>query len=361
MASRENEPQSGKTFEKYFISYQQILYSFLEKLWSKLHPTAGKCLATVLVLFSGIALQGNWLLILSSFVRRFYEYPKEESQETFFKLISQLQSRFQGLPYYILTSVIQSAIYYFGLCGFLQWYFYVRQRDRPEDWKCQPKKFLSWEDEKHEILLGTACMFTGSVISAFLSCWTVNGGYTALYYNIYDYGIPYFLLSIPLTYLVIEALFYYYHRTFHLPAIYKTYHKVHHRYKQPTAFSSTAMHPLEFFILQTVIFIPMFTIPIHYAAFIGVVFYENYYSIIGHSGVKIKSLWPWQPDSMFHDNHHEFFHVNFGLNSKLFDYLHGTLRKEDRIYSENIFSGYGKEWSEATAEEKQEFLLNHKD
>ncbi|XP_035215092.1 methylsterol monooxygenase 1-like isoform X2 [Stegodyphus dumicola] len=301
----------------HFIPTDSVFF-FLEKLWSRLHPTAGKCLAIVLILFAGIAMQGNWLLILSSFVRRFYEYPKEEGQESLFKLISQLQSRFRGLPYYILTSVTQSSIFYFGLCGFLQWYFYVRQRDRPEEWKCQPKKFLSWEDEKHGILLGTACMLT-------------------------------------------EALFYYYHRIFHWPAIYKTYHKVHHRYKQPTAFSATAMHPLEFFVLQTVTFIPMFTIPIHYAVFIGVVFYENYYSVIGHSGAKIKSLWPWQPDSMYHDNHHEFFHVNFGLNTKLFDYLHGTLRKEDHIYSENIFYGYGKKWSEATEEEKQEFLRDHKD
>ncbi|XP_035213324.1 putative methylsterol monooxygenase DDB_G0269788 [Stegodyphus dumicola] len=361
MASSEYELHPGKTFDRYFISYQKTLYSFLGKLWSRLHPTAGKCLATVLIFLAGVTMKGDWLLILSHLARQFYEYPKEDSQESSFGLMSQLQLRFKGLPYYILTSVTQSLVLYFGLCGFLQWYFYVRQRDRPEEWKCQPKKFLSWEDEKHAIILGTACMFMGSVISGFLSCWTMNGGYTALYYNIHDYGIPYLVLSIPLVYLVTEALFYYYHRMFHLPAVYKAYHKYHHRYKQPTAFSSTAMHPLEFVILQSAIFIPMFTIPVHYAIFIGLVLYEYYYSVIGHSGVKIKALWPWQPDSMFHDNHHEFFHVNFGLNTKLFDYLHDTLRKEDRIYSESIFFGHGKEWAAATEEEKQEFLRNHQD
>ena len=42
--------------------------------------------------------------------------------------------------------------------------------------------------------------------------------------------------------------------------------------------------------------------------------------IMNHSGVDIKQPWlPWQPDTMFHDNHHQYFHVNFGFNCTWWD------------------------------------------
>ncbi|XP_054720239.1 putative methylsterol monooxygenase DDB_G0269788 [Uloborus diversus] len=358
MDSLKQKPNSKSLQGKVFLLYQKVLNDVFETLWSKFHPTVGQCIATVLIFLAAVTMKGDWLLLISHFMRQFYDYSNEQLHPSW---LSQIQNRFAGLHRYILTSILQSLVMYFGLCGFLQWYWYVRQRDTAENWKCQPKKFLSWEDEKHAVILGTACITMGSVISGFLSCWIANGGYTALYYKIEDYGFAYLVISIPLTYLTMELLFYYYHRMFHFPIIYKRIHKYHHRYKQPTAFSSTAMHPLEFFILQTATVIPMFLFPIHYIVYISLVLYEYYYSVIGHSGIKIESIWPWQPSSMFHDNHHEFFHVNFGLNTKLFDYLHDTLRKEDRIYSENIFYGRGKEWNEATEEEKKNYVEEHQD
>ena len=58
---------------------------------------------------------------------------------------------------------------------------------------------------------------------------------------------------------------YWLHRLFHMPWLYKNFHKLHHTYKQPTAFSVTAIHPVEFVILQCVYIIPMFTIPLHWS------------------------------------------------------------------------------------------------
>ena len=42
-------------------------------------------------------------------------------------------------------------------------------------------------------------------------------------------------------------------------------------------------------------------------------------------------------------NSSRYFHVNFGFNTYFFDWLHGTLRKKDRIYGETIFGGKGVE------------------
>ena len=38
-----------------------------------------------------------------------------------------------------------------------------------------------------------------------------------------------------------------------------------------------------------------------------------------------------------------YFHCNFGFNTKLYDWLHDTIRLDSRDYSEDIFGGKGKE------------------
>ncbi|XP_077861419.1 lathosterol oxidase-like [Saccoglossus kowalevskii] len=85
----------------------------------------------------------------------------------------------------------------------------------------------------------------------------------------------------------------------------------------------------------------MFVVPLHPAVYLGVLVYNYYYGVIDHSGIYLRAVWPWQPSSMFHDDHHKYFHCNFGVNTKLFDWIHGTLRQPDRYYSEATFGGKG--------------------
>lgn len=88
-------------------------------------------------------------------------------------------------------------------------------------------------------------------------------GYTSLYYNISDRSLLYFIVSIPLVFLFNECAGYYSHRMFHIPVLYKTIHKWHHRYHQPTPLAATAMHPLEFLTYQTYYAAPAFIFPVH--------------------------------------------------------------------------------------------------
>lgn len=123
--------------------------------------------------------------------------------------------------------------------------------------------------------------------------------------------------------------------------------------------------------------------------------YNYYHGIIDHSGVNFKSYWwqPWQPDAIFHDNHHQYFHVNFGFNMEVWDkvinyglkialinlwitcrcsdknwkqlqikfqefffspQIFGSYRRKDRIYKEDTFYGQGKSLSEASVDEVAE-------
>ena len=61
-----------------------------------------------------------------------------------------------------------------------------------------------------------------------------------------------------------DYITYWGHRIFHLPFLYKNFHKLHHTYKQPTAFSATAIHPVEFLFFQFVYISPMFIFTIHF-------------------------------------------------------------------------------------------------
>ena len=68
----------------------------------------------------------------------------------------------------------------------------------------------------------------------------------------------------------------------------------------------------------------------------------------------------WRPLPALHANVYmhlkcRYFHVNFGLNTYLFDWLHGTQRKKDRIYGEDIFGGKGKAAATSIVDKKVEW------
>jgi sterol desaturase/sphingolipid hydroxylase (fatty acid hydroxylase superfamily) len=79
-------------------------------------------------------------------------------------------------------------------------------------------------------------------------------GYSKIYHNVDDYGVPYLLLSIVLFTLFSDCLIYFIHRGmsfnsnstgFHHPSVYSWLHKPHHTWKIATPFSGFAFHPLD--------------------------------------------------------------------------------------------------------------------
>ena len=80
--------------------------------------------------------------------------------------------------------------------------YYVGQKDSPQDWKCQPNKWLSSKEEIHEVLVGWFSVTLGSALSAALATWVINGGYTSLYYSPGQYGLLWALVEGPLAFIV---------------------------------------------------------------------------------------------------------------------------------------------------------------
>lgn len=148
-----------------------------------------------------------------------------------------------------------------------QWYFYVRQRDKAHEWKCQPDKFLPPDLERHEILIGSLSLLVTNTFSGIVSCYIANGGYSTIYYKLDEYGWLWYFLQWPVIYIYEDYLTYWMHRIYHWPWLYINFHKLHHKYKQPTAFSVTAIHPIEILSIQIGLCTPLFLFPLHWSKY----------------------------------------------------------------------------------------------
>ena len=211
----------------------------------------------------------------------------------------------QDFLLYITLGISSSLLMYHAACGFLQINYYILQRDSPEMWKCQPNRFLTDSNELHEIAVGTMNMTIGGAVSGFLACWVMNDRYSTFYFKIDQHGYPYFFFSFILIFFWIEATAYYAHKLLHVPFFYRNMHKQHHRYHSPTPYSLVSMSPIEMLFLHSLFLIPVFTIPVHALVFIANELYVFYYGLLDHSGIKMEALWPWQPNTTFHDDHHK--------------------------------------------------------
>ncbi|PNF32539.1 hypothetical protein B7P43_G02459 [Cryptotermes secundus] len=364
--SEKSEKNTDVT-EKDKVFYDPMAVTWLDKysstldtIWTNLPKNIRPIIVGLAVFTFGATIRGEWLLIFVH-LAKYLGYNKGEANgnATFSLKELSLESLYlKDLQYYWISATIVSYGAYFIIGGFLHWYYYVRQRDKSEEWKCQPHTWMSPELERHEILLGSLSLFVVSSISSVLSCYISNGGWSRIYYQFDEYTWIWWFLQWPVIFIFQDYGTYWFHRTYHTPFLYKHFHKMHHKYKQPTAFSVTAIHPLEIMHGQVILILPIFLIPVHFVSFSVIILYIYYFGIIDHSGINFKAYWwqPWQPDAIFHDNHHQYFHVNFGFNCDFWDKLHGTYRKKDRIYHEDVYYGQGKAIHEATEEELKKDL-----
>jgi sterol desaturase/sphingolipid hydroxylase (fatty acid hydroxylase superfamily) len=117
-----------------------------------------------------------------------------------------------------------------------------------------------------------------------------------------------------------EISFYYTHRLFHIPQLYKYTHKLHHGWQAPIAIAAMYAHPLEHiasnllsqFLGPTIMHSHRFTCWVWLIS-------NQWETLNGHSGYHF----PLIPSPEFHDYHHSKFTGNYGVIG-LFDWLHGT-------------------------------------
>jgi Delta7-sterol 5-desaturase len=238
---------------------------------------------------------------------------------------------------YVGISVLVTAVTFWGLGGLVHWRFYVKKRAQAAEWKVQ-QRFLSPRLTRHAFYLGSANILMGSVLGGSFAFYVARGGWSMLYLDYAKYGVWYLPVSALLQFFAIDAGLYYSHRAFHGKTLYRLIHRWHHRYVAPVIWTTTAVHPLEFLTFQAFLMIPAFVIPTHVGVYIAVVAYTYLIGMIDHCGVKVSWKLPLHSSNRFHDDHHAFFHCNYGHHTALFDRMHDTVRREGkRRYDEETF------------------------
>ena len=131
-----------------------------------------------------------------------------------------------------------------------------------------------------------------------------------------------------LSFLVYDAWFYWAHRLAHTRLLYRHVHKWHHATKTPTVWSNNSDTVLDNLLMQSYFGLAFFLVPcqvvlVHKA-------YDMLNGLMGHCGHELADAWMARWPSpllgvLFHDQHHELTHWNYGTHTSLWDRLCGTL------------------------------------
>lgn len=142
------------------------------------------------------------------------------------------------------------------------------------------------------------------------------------------------LLELSVFALVEEILFYYSHRLFHHPSIYKHVHKQHHEWTAPVGVVSLYAHPLEHILSNM---LPSMVGPMLMGSHVATIMLWFCLALItttiSHCGYHL----PFLPSPEFHDFHHLKFNQCYGVLGVL-DRLHGTdlVFKQTKAYDRHI-------------------------
>lgn len=240
------------------------------------------------------------------------------------KTINGLGLLLEGFREFILTNIL-----YFILGGSAFLIFYVLMKEKWITKKIQkrfPANSYLWFEIKYSLLSTIIFGFTAAFIS-----WAHDHGWTKMYSQISDYGVPYFIFSIIAMIFIHDTYFYWGHRFMHLKKVYPYVHQVHHHSTNPTPWATFCFHPLEGIIEAAIVPIFVFIMPTHLLA-IGVFFmFMTFMNVLGHLGFELypkgfttNKWFAWNNTSTHHNMHHSLFNCNYGLYFNFWDKLMGT-------------------------------------
>ncbi len=218
---------------------------------------------------------------------------------------------------------------FWGLGALVHWRFYVQRRARAAEWKRQPERWLTPSLERQARVLGGINLVAGSIVGGSFAWYVQRGGWSALYLDARAKPLLWMPVSALLALVMIDAGLYYSHRALHHRAVFRYVHRWHHRYVAPTVFTTTAMHPLEFFIFTACLALPAFVVPMHPAVYVAVIGYTYFIGMVDHAGVRFPFRLPLHGEDRFHDDHHIYVECNYGHHTAFFDRLHGTAHVDD--------------------------------
>ncbi|MBC7519835.1 MAG: sterol desaturase family protein [Sandarakinorhabdus sp.] len=185
-------------------------------------------------------------------------------------------------------------------------------------------------DRRREMLASLRSVIIYALVST-PALWLTANGYTAGFYQ----GTP--SLAVVAAYVGLllvahDSWFYWTHRVFHDPRLFKRFHLLHHKSVTPTPFAAYSFNAIEaasevLFVSLWVAFVP--TPWVAMFSFLGIMIVRN---VMGHAGVELMPkgfadhwFWGLFATTTHHDLHHNgSFNHNFGLYFTWWDRVMGT-------------------------------------
>lgn len=167
------------------------------------------------------------------------------------------------------------------------------------------------------------------VAACFMLCY--RRGWTQIYVDWKTQGLGYLILSYALVLLAQDTFFYFMHRLFHLPPLFKWFHRGHHRSRPPTPWTFFAMEPVESFIQAAFLLAVTLVLPLHIGVLIAVLLTMSIWAAGNHLGFQVvpdsplsRQIGKWCIGSAHHLVHHQRYKRHYGLYFTFWDRLLGT-------------------------------------
>jgi sterol desaturase/sphingolipid hydroxylase (fatty acid hydroxylase superfamily) len=233
---------------------------------------------------------------------------------------------------------------YFLVAGGTHLFFYsawgktfARRKSRHEADYFQETRNISREDKSppwrsiHRDIKLSVLSAMVFAVSAALIMSGYQWGITRLYNDFQSYGLWYLGVSYGAVMMLQDTYFYFTHRLFHHPLLFRWLHQGHHRSRKPTPWTSFAFDPLEAIVQALFLIGIVFVIPLHFITLIAVLTTMTVWAVVNHLGLeRLPSSFPhhwfgrWFIGPAHHSIHHCKYTMHYGLYFTFWDKLLGT-------------------------------------
>ncbi len=229
---------------------------------------------------------------------------------------------------------------YFLLAGGTYVYLYL-----PSDKSLIDRNLTHWFSHWPSILEDIKLSLLSAGVFALASAFVMSAyeqGLTRLYSNIHSYDVWYLGVSYIVVLVLQDAFFYFTHRLFHHPWLFRWLHQGHHRSRYSTPWTSFALDPLEAVSQSSFLIGIVFLLPLHFVTLIAVLTTMTFWAVLNHIGIDRFPLsfphhWlgKWVIGPAHHSIHHHRFSKHYGLYFTFWDKL---LNTQDCNYEKEIHS-----------------------
>jgi Delta7-sterol 5-desaturase len=236
--------------------------------------------------------------------------------QAYFNIVKEIGGR------YFMLALIASVIFYVVFRK--KWAFKKIQSSFPQQ-----------KDYVREIGYSVVTILIFGLVGYVVFFYAPVARHTLQYKKIDAYGWGWYVAAYFVMLVVHDTYFYWTHRLMHHPAIFKTFHLVHHKSTNPSPWAAYAFHPLEAIVEVTILPIMMFMLPLHISHVFIFFFIMIVYNVYGHLGYELypkgfnKSIvGKWINTSVNHNQHHQYFKGNYGLYFLWWDRWMNTIRTD---------------------------------